>query len=66
MPKEIDFLGLLLPAVVPLFFLSVAVLWLVDRQILLRWRVYRFVAFPALFRICLFVVIFCLAALLIY
>lgn len=65
MPREIVFFGLLLPTLVPLFFLALALLWWLD-NLFRRRNIYRFTAHPALFRLALFVLLFSLAGVAVY
>ena len=65
MLREVNVLGLLMPALVPLFFVSMGLLWGAER-LFRRWRVYAWVAHPPFFRICVFVMIFCSCGLLLY
>ena len=57
MPREIDFFGVLLPGVLPLFLVSV-LLQLVLNSALSHLGAYRHSWHPALARLCLFVCIF--------
>ncbi|MRX11149.1 DUF1656 domain-containing protein [Pseudoduganella sp. FT25W] len=57
MPREIDFFGVLLPGVLPVFLLS-AVLQLVLDAVLSYVGAYRLGWHPALVRLCMFVCIF--------
>ena len=57
MPREIDFFGVLLPGVLPVFLLS-AVLQLAIDAVLSHTGVYRRSWHPALVRLCMFVCIF--------
>ncbi len=66
MPRESIFFGLCMPTLVPVFFMCLVLLWLVDRRVFVPLRVYRHVACPPLFRIAVFVVLFCCAGLIIY
>jgi hypothetical protein len=56
-PREIDFFGVLLPGVLPVFLLS-ALLQLVLDAVLSRAGAYRGSWHPALVRLCMFVCIF--------
>ena len=66
MPRESFFLGLSMPTLVPLFFLCLILMWLLDRYIFVPRHVYQKVAHPPLFRIAVFAVIFSCAGLLVY
>ena len=66
MSREWVVLGLSMPTFVPLFFICVAAMWVLDTRVFTRWRLYRYVAHPPLFRISLFVLLFCFAGLCIY
>lgn len=57
MPREIDFFGVLLPGVLPLFMLSMLVQAVLDAA-LSHLGAYRHSWHPALVRLCLFVCIF--------
>lgn len=57
LPREVDFFGVLLPGVLPVFFLS-AVLQLVLDAVLSHVGAYRNSWHPALVRLCMFVCIF--------
>ena len=57
MPREIDFFGVLLPGVLPLFLLSMLAQAVLDAA-LSRLGAYRHSWHPALVRLCLFVCIF--------
>ena len=66
MPREVVLWGLVIPTLVPLFVVCFAVLWQLDKRVFLRWNVYRKVAHPALFRLAVFVILFCCAGLFVY
>ena len=57
MPREIDFFGVLLPGVLPIFLVSLALQVLLD-SVLGHAGAYRRSWHPALVRLCLFVCIF--------
>lgn len=65
MPREIDVFGLLMPTLVPLFVVSLLVLWQADK-FMHRKRIYEKVALPAFFRLLIFSIIFCAFGLLVY
>ena len=62
MHREFDFTGVLVPGVLALLVVSVA-LWSVLDQVLVRYAVYRRVWHPSLFRLSLFLILFCVLAL---
>lgn len=66
MPRESLFLGLSMPTLIPIFFLCLVLLWLLDKYVFVPRHVYRKVAHPPLFRIAAFVLIFCCAGLIVY
>ncbi len=66
MPREIFVMGLSMPTLVPLFFLCLVFLWLLEKYVFVPRRVYRKVAHPPLFRIAVFVLLFCCAGLVVY
>jgi hypothetical protein len=57
MPREIDFFGVLLPGVLPIFLASLVLQVVLDR-VLSHVGAYRRSWHPALVRLCLFVCIF--------
>lgn len=57
MPRDINFFGVLLPGVLPLFLLTLVLQVALD-SVLTRVGVYRRSWHPALVRVCLFVCIF--------
>ena len=57
MPREIDFFGVLLPGVLPLFLVSLLLQVALD-SVLSHIGAYRQSCHPALVRLCLFVCIF--------
>jgi hypothetical protein len=63
MPPEIEFYGVLLPGLLPVFLLSLAVMVLLD-LLLGRLGAYRRLWHPSLFRFALFVCLFGAAGLL--
>ncbi len=65
MPRDIVLFGFVMPVVVPLFFLSIALMVPVER-LFRNLKVYAHVAHPALFRLAVLVVIFCLMGLAVY
>ncbi len=66
MPRESFILGMSMPSLVPLFFICLVLLWLLDRHLFVPRGVYRKVAHPPLFRITVFVLLFCCAGLIVY
>ena len=65
MPREISLFGLLMPTLVPLFFLCIVFMWQIDR-LFHHFHLYSLVYHPALVRIAVFTIIFCAAGLFIY
>lgn len=55
-----------MPTLVPIFFLCLIILWLLEKYVFVPRRVYRKVAHPPLFRIAVFALLFCCAGLLVY
>ena len=66
MPRESVFLGLSIPTLVPIFFVCLALFWALDTCIFVPRHVYRKVAHPPLFRIAVFLLLFCCAGLIVY
>jgi hypothetical protein len=64
MPVEIELVGFFAPILLPLLVASVVTFVILD-LVLARYRVYRFAWHPSLFRVALFITLFCGAALLI-
>lgn len=65
MPREIGFLGLLMPTLLPLSLAGALIAWVIDR--LLAWSgLYRLVWHPALFRASLLLGICALLGLTVY
>lgn len=62
MHREFDFTGVLIPGVLALLVVSAA-LWSILDQVLVRWAIYRRVWHPPLFRLGIFVTLFCALAL---
>ena len=65
MPREIEFMGTLLPALVPAF-IAAALCMLVIDALLAKYAIYRLTGYPALFRTALFIVLFSAFGLCIY
>ena len=65
MPREVDVFGLLMPAIVPLFFLGLFLSWQADR-LMRHFKIYRLVAWPAVFRLAVFAIIFSLMGIWVY
>ncbi|KXW56236.1 DUF1656 domain-containing protein [Ferrovum sp. PN-J185] len=63
--QDMIIFGAQLPTLVPVFVVTLVVMWLLDKQFVNR-EIYNRVWHPALFRTSLFIVIFTLMALLIY
>jgi hypothetical protein len=64
MPVEIEFVGFFAPILLPVLVASVVTFAILD-LVLARYRVYRFAWHPSLFRVALFMTLFCGAALLV-
>ncbi len=62
MHREFDFTGVLVPGALALLVVSAA-LWSILDQALVRYTVYRRVWHPPLFRLGLFLIVFCALAL---
>jgi hypothetical protein len=62
MPVEIEFVGFFAPILLPVLVASVVTFAIL---VLARYRVYRFAWHPSLFRVALFMTLFCGAALLV-
>ena len=62
MHREFDFTGVLVPGILALLVVS-ATLWSLVDQVLVRYAVYRRVWHPPLFRLSLFLILFCILAL---
>ncbi len=62
MHREFDFTGVLVPGILTLLVISAA-LWSVLDQVLVRYAIYRRVWHPPLFRLSLFLILFCVLAL---
>lgn len=65
MPHELAIGDALVPGVLLWFVLMAGVLWVLD-ALAARWRLYRFVWHPPLFRIAVFVCLFCGVGLLLF
>ena len=63
--REVNILGLLMPGLIPLFFVCLAVVWRLDK-FLARRKLYAWTMHPPAFRVALFVALFSLAGLLMY
>ena len=64
-PREIDLFEALVPTLLFAFVLAAVLLLLLD-WVLVRYRLYRYLWYPALFRLSLFLVLFSLCGLWIY
>ncbi|WP_346837068.1 DUF1656 domain-containing protein [Microbulbifer sp. SAOS-129_SWC] len=53
MPRELAVMGVLFPFLLPVFLLSLALLWALDR-LLGRYGLYRYIWHPPLFRVAVF------------
>ncbi len=62
MHREFDFTGVLVPGALALLVASAA-FWAILDQVLVRYAVYRRVWHPPLFRLSLFLILFCVLAL---
>ncbi|TXH03796.1 MAG: DUF1656 domain-containing protein [Nevskiaceae bacterium] len=65
MPRELDFLGMYVPTLLPIFLGAAGLQWLLD-SLLGRLGLFNRIWHPALFRLSLFVCLFGGAALLVY
>jgi hypothetical protein len=65
MPREIEFLGMLFPTLVPIALIAAALSWLLD-GLLARLGVYAWVWHSALFRISTLLLLFSLLGLAVY
>lgn len=65
MPREIAFLDALIPTVLFAFLAGIASSWALD-WLFTRYRLYRLIWYPALFRLSLFVCLFAAYGLMIY
>lgn len=66
MPREWVIFGMAMPTLVPIFFVCILAVWILDKHIFTRWNIYRRVAHPPLFRIAVFVLLFSLFGLYVY
>ncbi len=65
MPRDVVLFGFVMPVLVPLFFVCIVVMWRVE-HLFRGLNVYSRVMHPALFRLAVFVIIFCSLGLLVY
>ena len=65
MPREMELVGILFPTLLPLLLLGAALFWLLDGA-LARLGFYQSVWHSPLFRVALFVLLFCALGLLVY
>lgn len=65
MPREIAFLDALMPTLMLAFLVALLLYWLLDTALVWLGG-YQFIWYRALFRLCLFVCLFCSLGLLIY
>lgn len=65
MQRELEFAGVLFPALLPIFIGTGLVFWLLDALLALA-GIYRYVWHPALFRVCVFAILFSLLSLPVY
>ena len=63
--REVNILGVLIPGLIPLFCISVVLLWIFEK-VFRFFKVYAKVAHPPFFRICVFTIIFCCCGILVY
>ncbi|MCL2760121.1 MAG: DUF1656 domain-containing protein [Desulfuromonadales bacterium] len=65
MSREVEFLGTLMPGLLPVFLISIVLQIILDR-IMGKIGIYRYVWHPPLFRLSIFVSIFAAVGLMIY
>jgi hypothetical protein len=65
MSREVEFLGTLMPGLLPVFLISIVLQIILDR-IMGKIGVYRYVWHPPLFRLSIFISIFAAVGLMIY
>ncbi len=65
MPRDVMIFGFVMPMLVPIFFVCIPIMWRVE--LLFRGlNVYAHVIHPALFRMAVFVIVYCALCLIVY